>query len=101
MAADGAVNTRGEDAGRPWDIPRRGWKDVLLRVKDEIDRDNLSIVAAGVAFYALFAVFPGITALVTLYAWSTIRATWSSSWRQCATSCRRRRSAFSSSRCRR
>jgi membrane protein len=67
MAANGAVNTRGEDAGRPWDIPRRGWKDVLLRVKDEIDRDNLSIVAAGVAFYALFAVFPGITALVTLY----------------------------------
>jgi membrane protein len=67
MAADGAVNTRGEDASRPWDIPGRGWKDVLLRVKEEIDRDNLSIVAAGVAFYALFAVFPGITALVTLY----------------------------------
>jgi membrane protein len=66
-AAEAAGTTRGEDAGRPWDIPRRGWKDVLLRVKDEIDRDNLSIVAAGVAFYALFAVFPGITALVTLY----------------------------------
>jgi membrane protein len=61
------AGVRGEEARHPWEIPKRGWKDVLLRVKDEIDRDNLSIVAAGVAFYALFAIFPAITAFVTLY----------------------------------
>jgi membrane protein len=61
------AGARGEEAARPWDIPKRGWKDVLLRVKDEINRDNLSIVAAGVAFYALFAIFPAISALVTVY----------------------------------
>jgi membrane protein len=57
----------GEEAGRPWEFSPRSWKQVLFRVKDEIGRDNLSIVAAGVAFYALFAIFPGITALVTVY----------------------------------
>jgi membrane protein len=61
------AGSRGEQAERPRDIPRRGWKEVLLRVKDEIDKDNLSIVAAGVAFYGLFAIFPAITAFVTLY----------------------------------
>jgi membrane protein len=61
------AGARGEEAARPWDIPKRGWKDVLLRVKDEINRDNLSIVAAGVGFYALFAIFPAISALVTVY----------------------------------
>lgn len=66
MATAGA-GVRGEQAGRPWEIPGRGWKDVLLRVWKEIGKDNLSIVAAGVAFYAMFAVFPAIAALVTLY----------------------------------
>ena len=49
-----------------WPIPKRGRKDVLLRVKDEIHKDNLSIAAAGLAFYGMFAVFPAITAFVTL-----------------------------------
>lgn len=60
-------NSRGQQAERPQDIPRRGWKEVLWRVKDEIAKDNLSIVAAGVAFYALFAIFPAISAFVTIY----------------------------------
>jgi membrane protein len=65
--ADATAASRGAEAERPQDIPRRGWKEVLWRVKDEIAKDNLSIVAAGVAFYALFAIFPAITAFVTLY----------------------------------
>jgi membrane protein len=39
----------------------------LWRVKEQIKRDKLSIVAAGVAFYGLLAVFPGLIALVGLY----------------------------------
>jgi membrane protein len=58
---------RGRDAERPWEIPPRGWKDVLMRVKDQVERDNVSIVAAGVAFWALFGIFPLIIALVSLY----------------------------------
>ena len=33
----------------------------------DLARDRISIVAAGVAFYALFAVFPALAALVSLY----------------------------------
>ena len=61
------VGSRGEYADTPLEIPPRGWKQVLWRVKDEIGNDNLSIVAAGVAFYALLALFPALTALVMVY----------------------------------
>ena len=36
---------RGRTAERPRDIPKPGWRDVLLRVKREFSKDNLSIVA--------------------------------------------------------
>lgn len=49
------------------DIPSSGWKSVLLRVKDEIGRDNLSVVSAGVAFYALLALPPMLVAIVSIY----------------------------------
>lgn len=69
MSRSSAYNpgARGEYADSPSDIPPRGWRDVLLRVKDEISGDNLSVVAAGVAFYSLLAVFPALAALVMIY----------------------------------
>src|SRR5262245_35221856 len=36
-------------------------------VRAEIKSKNLSLLAAGVAFYGLLAMFPGLIALVTLY----------------------------------
>lgn len=72
--ADGSVSEhratgaeRGRDAARPRAIPRRGWGDILARVRQEIGRDNASLIAAGLAFYALLAVFPAIGAAVLLY----------------------------------
>lgn len=58
---------RGLHADAPTEIPARGWGEVLWRVKDEVSRDNMSIVAAGCAFYALLALFPAITAMVSAY----------------------------------
>ncbi|HEX5476914.1 MAG TPA: YihY/virulence factor BrkB family protein [Burkholderiales bacterium] len=58
---------RGRKARSPSEVPRAGWRDILLRVKQRISHDRLSIVAAGVAFYALMAVFPALVALVALY----------------------------------
>lgn len=58
---------RGRDARRPRDIPLLGWKDVLARVIREVGRDQIDIVAAGVAFYALLALFPALIALVSFY----------------------------------
>ena len=40
---------------------------VLLRVRDRIRRDRLSLIAAGVAFYGLMAIFPALAALVALF----------------------------------
>jgi membrane protein len=45
----------------------RGWWQVAERVLSESSRDNLSVVAAGCAFYALFAIFPALSALISLY----------------------------------
>ena len=66
-SADRFYGARGSEASTPKDIPARGWKDILWRVKSQIKEDRLSIIAAGVAFYGLLAVFPGLIALVAIY----------------------------------
>ncbi len=58
---------RGREAARPGEIPKPGWRDILLRTWREQSRDNLSLVAAGVAFYAMLALFPAIAALISIY----------------------------------
>lgn len=52
---------------KPSEISASGWKKIALRVKDEIGENNVSIVSAGVAFFAFLAVFPAIGALVSIY----------------------------------
>ena len=58
---------RGRKATAPWQIPGAGWKDILWRTYQQLNEDRLLAVAAGVVFYGLLALFPGITALVSLY----------------------------------
>jgi membrane protein len=55
------------DADSPTEIPAQGWKQVLLRTKQEVKDDNIPLLAAGVAFYAFIALFPALIAAVTLY----------------------------------
>jgi membrane protein len=62
-----AGDAAGREAERPSEIPARGWFAVLKRVKAEVKDDNVSLLAAGVAFYAMLALFPAIIALVTIY----------------------------------
>lgn len=57
---------RGRHADKPTEIPKPGWKDILLRVWAEIGRDHVGLIAAGVAFYGLLALFPAITALIAI-----------------------------------
>jgi membrane protein len=63
----GAETERGRGAERPSEFPVAGWRDVLWRVWAQIGEDNVSIVAAGVAFYALLAIVPALTAFVSLF----------------------------------
>ncbi len=59
---------RGRQALAPWQIPWKGWKDILLRTYQQMNDNRLLAVAAGVVFYGLLALFPAITALVSSYA---------------------------------
>ncbi|HET7361156.1 MAG TPA: YihY/virulence factor BrkB family protein, partial [Salinimicrobium sp.] len=43
------------------------WKSVFLQVKDRNDVHNLTIVSAGIAYYAFLAIFPAIIAFVSIY----------------------------------
>src|SRR5436305_4800325 len=58
---------RGRLAEKPSDIPARGWKDILWRVYENIGKDRVVALAAGVTFYSILALFPAIAALVALY----------------------------------
>jgi membrane protein len=71
----GQEHGRGRKAALPWQIPWTGWKDIFWRTYAEIQEDRLVAVAAGVVFYALLAIFPAITAIVSLYGLFTDAAT--------------------------
>jgi membrane protein len=58
---------RGRAATTPTDVPARGWLDVGRRVKQEAKRDQVPLLAAGVAFFGLLALIPALVALVSLY----------------------------------
>jgi membrane protein len=58
---------RGRDADAPWQIPVRGWADILRRAWKGTAERNLSLVAGGVTYYLLLALFPGFAALFSVY----------------------------------
>ena len=58
---------RGREATSPTEIPAKGWKDILWRVYEEVNKDRILAVAAGVTFYGLLALFPALAALVSIY----------------------------------
>jgi membrane protein len=66
-SAPRADDGRGRMADEPGQIPRQGWKDILRRTWQQVKEDNISIVAAGVAFYALLAIFPALGAALSIY----------------------------------
>jgi membrane protein len=57
----------GRRAEEPHEIPPTGWWYIVKRLAGDISRDNVSLMAAGVAFYGLLSLAPGFTALVALY----------------------------------
>ena len=64
---DAMDDRRGRDANTPTDVPKSGWLDILSRTKQQLGEDNLTIVSAGVAFYAFVAVVPALAATVAIY----------------------------------
>ncbi|GAN50410.1 YihY/virulence factor BrkB family protein [Methylobacterium radiotolerans] len=58
---------RGRRASTPTEIPAKGWKDIALRAYHDIGENRLSLIAAGVTFFTLLAIFPAVAALVSCY----------------------------------
>jgi membrane protein len=69
MSRSASRETRqpGERADKPSQIPAGGWKQVALRVKDRLGRDQISVVAGGVAFFALLALIPALASIMAIY----------------------------------
>jgi membrane protein len=67
MTETNNADARGHDAGSPWAIPAKGWKDIALRAWKEGSQDNISLVASGVAFCGVLAMVPMLGAVVLSY----------------------------------
>jgi membrane protein len=62
-----AAQRRGAEPRPPSPPARREWWRPLGDLWRELGDNNVSVMAAGVAFYALLAIFPGLSALISLY----------------------------------
>ena len=62
-----SATKQGRAAQRPSQLRLADWKAVLLRVWDNLGYHNVYLVAAGIAFFGMLALFPAIGALVGLY----------------------------------
>ena len=58
---------RGRHADTPADIPARGWKAIAYRIYQGISEDRIVAISAGVTFFVLLALVPGIAGLISLY----------------------------------
>ena len=66
-AATARPGEKGRDADNPAQIPAPGWKEIAFRTWKESSKDNVSLVAAGVAFYGFLAMVPMLGATVLTY----------------------------------
>jgi membrane protein len=68
-AADPAPESedRGRLAASPSEIPARGWKDIVLRVYENVGEHRILALAAGITYYSILAIFPALAALVAIY----------------------------------
>ena len=67
VAHEADAEALGRNAESPIEIPWRGWRAVLGRTFREIISDKISLIAAGCAFYAMLALFPAISMLISIY----------------------------------
>jgi membrane protein len=68
MASHASSNDpHGREARNPMDLPRHAWVEILKRVWNKTGSDNISLMAAGVAFYGFLSIVPFVGALVMTY----------------------------------
>ena len=57
----------GDEAEKPTQIPPRGWWQVVRRAFKESSKDNVGILAGGIAYAAFLALFPALIAGISLF----------------------------------
>jgi membrane protein len=57
----------GHSADSPSQMPKRAWKDILIRTYKRTWADNVALVSAGVAFYGFFALLSLLGLIVFVY----------------------------------
>jgi hypothetical protein len=67
LRARNNVGRHGRDARHPVEMRARGWQEVLRQSWREVSNANLFLVAGGVTYAILLALFPGLAALISLY----------------------------------
>jgi membrane protein len=56
---------RGETPRAPAQLSKRTWRESLVRTVREFKRDDLTLLAAGLTYYAVLALFPALLILVS------------------------------------
>ncbi|HAD30949.1 MULTISPECIES: YihY/virulence factor BrkB family protein [unclassified Methylophaga] len=60
-------NNRGRQASKPPEISWRGWWDIGRRVITNVNRHDISLLAAGVALFMMLSIFPALNVGVSLF----------------------------------
>ncbi|MBW3573280.1 MAG: YihY family inner membrane protein [Actinobacteria bacterium] len=66
-AAAAPEQSAGVGASSPMKIPARGWMEILKRTFHQVKADNVSLIAAGAAFYVFLALAPALIAVIAVY----------------------------------
>ncbi len=65
--SDADVVPAGALVDTPAELPPPAWTSILLRTKDQVKSDAVTILAGGVAFFAVIAIFPAMVAMLSIY----------------------------------
>jgi membrane protein len=63
----GDEQERGREAEVPAQIPRVGWRDVLIRLKDAVREDRITLIAPGSPSMPMLALSPAMIVVVSIY----------------------------------
>lgn len=74
QSAETIESPPGIDADKPSEVPAKGWFQILKRAFKESGKDNVSIIAQGVAYSAFTALVPTLTAVIAIYGLVVSRA---------------------------
>lgn len=64
MAKARSTKRASADASSPAEISRRGWRDVIRNSYRAMAKQDMSLAAAGIAFFMVWALFPALAVLV-------------------------------------